>query len=348
MNRTHIGLGIFVVVTIGLLVWLAQSIGAIGGGRGKHYEVRLIHAAGLVENNAVKIAGVDVGRIATVEVDHNLALLTLEIEPQIQLHEDTTAIVRAKSLLGEKYLQLDPGTREAPLIPPGGEISHIDEPFEIDQVLNALQPILGGDESIAATLGPLAEQLNELLADATGKRGKPAVISREQLTQIVADLTETAAVARRIAEANEEDLRSLVEGARVLVGDPRLARILGDTERVTHSLAERVPNLLERAERLVADLEPLIATFDDKRSRQLGQAVDDGAAALANLRKLSAELKDLEGTIGPIARGLRKIVERASRVDEPLIRRFLQVEGVKIYVGSKKAAQEATRSQLEP
>src|SRR5687768_2345863 len=122
MNRTHIGLGIFVVGTIGLLVWLAESIGALGGGGGKLYELRLHHAAGLVENNAVKIAGVSVGRIEKVGVDHDIAVLTLRVDREIVLHEDTRAIVRAKSLLGEKYLQLDPGERDAPVLEDGGEI----------------------------------------------------------------------------------------------------------------------------------------------------------------------------------------------------------------------------------
>ena len=69
MSRTHIGLGIFVLGTLGLLVWLAQSIGALGSRSGVRYEVRLEHAAGLVANNAVKIAGVEVGHIEAVGVD---------------------------------------------------------------------------------------------------------------------------------------------------------------------------------------------------------------------------------------------------------------------------------------
>ena len=96
MNRTHIGLGVFVLGTLGLLVWLAQSIGAIGSRGGIRYEVRLEHAAGLVTNNAVKIAGVEVGHIEAVGVDHDIAVLTL--------HRGTAVIPNPR---GDRVIEVD-------------------------------------------------------------------------------------------------------------------------------------------------------------------------------------------------------------------------------------------------
>ena len=210
MNRTYIGLGAFVVVSVGLLLYLAQSIGAIGTGGGNNYELRLEFAAGLVENNAVKIAGVSVGRISKIEVDHDIAVLTLQVDEEIVLHDDARAIVRAKSLLGEKYLQVHPGGVDAPVLAPGGEIVHVDAPFEIDQVLNALEPVLGGEDNIAASLAPLAKTLSELLNDAAGKNGDPAIISREEIRGMIDDIKATTASGRRIVETNEEGIATLV------------------------------------------------------------------------------------------------------------------------------------------
>ena len=42
MNRKYIFLGAFVLITLGLLLWLAQSIGALGGGQGKRYGVGVL------------------------------------------------------------------------------------------------------------------------------------------------------------------------------------------------------------------------------------------------------------------------------------------------------------------
>ncbi len=341
MNRTHIGLGLFVVVTLGLLIWLAQSIGAIGGRNGDRYEVRLEHAAGLVENNAVKVAGVEVGKIESIHVDHDIAVLTLNVDSDIVLHTDARAIVRAKSLLGEKYLQLDPGTLESPVLEPGSEIVDVGTHFEIDQVLNALQPLLGGEDSIAAVLGPLAEKLAKLLDDATGENGKPPIITREEIDQIVDDVKASTASTRRMLEDNEEDVRAIVKQARKLIEDPRIERTIGHVDSLAATADERLPELLDRTENALAKLEKLADIVDEPRAKKIGTIIDDAAVATANLRKISADFKDAGKKLDPLIDNLATIVSRATSIDGKVLRQFLQKEGVKVYFGSKREAAKA-------
>ena len=61
------------------------------------------HAAGLVKHDDVNIAGVKAGVLEKVGVDHDRALLILRVDPDVVLHDDCVAIVRAKreSLLEE-------------------------------------------------------------------------------------------------------------------------------------------------------------------------------------------------------------------------------------------------------
>ncbi|MCA9651173.1 MAG: MCE family protein [Myxococcales bacterium] len=341
MNRTHIGLGIFVLGTLALLVWLAQSIGALGSGGGERYELRLDHAAGLVANNAVKIAGVEVGRVEEIGVDHDVAVLTLRIDPEIVLHQDATAIVRAKSLLGEKYLQIEPGERDGPVLEPGGLIQNVQTHFEVDQVLNALEPLLGGEDSIAGVLGPLAERLGALMDDATGKDGSPPIITRAEIDQMVDDLEVTTATVRRIATDNEEDLRAIVEGTRALVEDARIERMLARADRISATVDERLPALLERSEAALAELEELAAIVDDDRAKKIGTIIDDTTVAMANLRKISGDMKDLGTGVESLVEDLGTLARRALALDGATIRQFLQKEGVKVYFGNKREAVKA-------
>ncbi|MCH9680265.1 MAG: MlaD family protein [Deltaproteobacteria bacterium] len=341
MNRTHIGLGIFVLGTLGLLLWLAQTIGAIGGRGGVAYEVRLEHAAGLVANNAVKIAGVEVGRIASIEVDHDIAVLNLMVDEEIALHTDATAIVRAKSLLGEKYLQLEPGLRDSPVLDSGGVITNVETHFEVDEVLNALQPLLGGEDSIAGVLGPLAERLAELLDDATGRSGTPPIITRAQIDTLVEDIQVTSATARRIVSDNESDLRAIVKGTRKLVEDPRFSRVLARADSMSATLDERLPQLLDRSESALTKLEALAEIVDDDRAKKLGTIIDDATVAMANLRTLSGDLEGLGTTVEPLLEDLGRLARRALLLDGKTIRQFMQKEGVKVYFGNKREAVKA-------
>ncbi len=341
MNRTHIGLGVFVLGTLGLLIWLAQSIGALGSRGGVAYEVRLEHAAGLVANNAVKVAGVEVGRIEKIGVDHDTAVLTLRVDSEIVLHTDATAIVRAKSLLGEKYLQLAPGERESPVLEPGGVIVNVETHFEVDQVLNALQPLLGGEDSIAGMLGPLAERLAELMDDATGKDGKPPIITREEIDQLVDDVKATSSSVRRMATDNEADIREIVKSTRDLVGDRRIPLLLARADSISASLDERLPKLLDRTEAALAKLERLADIVDEDRAKKIGTIIDDATVAMANLRTLSNDLKGLTKTVEPLLEDLGRLASRALALDGPTIRQFLQKEGVKVYFGNKREAAKA-------
>lgn len=341
MNRTHIGLGAFVLGTLALLIWLAQSIGALGSGGGVRYEVRLDHAAGLVANNAVKIAGVEVGRIEKIGVDHDIAVLTLRVDPEIELHQDAIAIVRAKSLLGEKYLQLEPGQRSTPVLEPGGLIENVETHFEIDQVLNALQPLLGGEDSIAGVLGPLAERLGELMDDATGKDGSDPIITRAEIDQIVDDLKTTSATARRIATDNEEDLRAIVKGTRELVEDKRIERTMARVDSISATVDERLPALLDRTESALAKLEDLAEIVDDDRARKLGTIIDDATVTMANLRKISGEMKGMGKNVESLVKDLGTLARRALALDGATIRQFMQKEGVKVYFGNKREAAKA-------
>jgi phospholipid/cholesterol/gamma-HCH transport system substrate-binding protein len=341
MNRTHIGLGVFVLGTLGLLIWLAQSIGALGGRRGVEYEVRLEHAAGLVANNAVKVAGVEVGRIEKIGVDHDVAVLTLRVDEEIVLHTDAKAIVRAKSLLGEKYLQLAPGERDSPVLEPGGVITDVETHFEVDQVLNALQPLLGGEDSIAGMLGPLADRMAALMDDATGKDGKPPIITRAEIDQLVDDVTTTSAAVRRIATDNEADIREIVRSTRDIAGDPRISLLLARADSLSATLDERLPQLLDRTEAALAKLEKLAEIVDDDRAKKIGTIIDDAAVAMANLRTLSGDLEDLGKVIEPLLEDLGRLAARALALDGPTIRQFLQKEGVKVYFGNKREALKA-------
>lgn len=346
VSRSSIALGLFVVGTLGLLVWLAVSLGAVRGARGASYEVRLEHAAGLVEDNAVRIAGVQVGHIETIAVDHDDAVLTLRIDTSVALHEDASAIVRAKSLLGEKYLQIDPGNREAPVLAAGSSIERTRVAFEVDQVLNALKPVLGGDESAFASLGPLAETLNEILLDARGRDGEPGIVSRDEVRALLEDTLATAAAARRIAEDNEEPLKQLVTRANEVLGDPHLERTLARADRISAEVEQRLPAVLDRLESTLSSVETLAEAIDEDDLERVGPILADAQTIAANLKDVSAELgelSELAQTVRVVERLLKNLDALASRaltIDEDWVRTFLQKEGVKVFVGTKREAQK--------
>ncbi|PRP92392.1 mce related protein [Enhygromyxa salina] len=343
MNRKHIFLGAFVIITVGLLLWLAQNIGALGGKDGKHYTVTLDEAAGLVEDNAVKVAGVKVGIVEHIEASGDDAVLTLLLEPEVELHSDAVAGVRAKSLLGEKYLELGPGDPEGPLLEDGAEIVNVRSTFEVDEVLNALEPFLGGSDGIGAALTPLIGRIDGLVAKAAGEDGGPPVVTREEVSESVEDVRKTITAMREITEQNKDGIHELIDNTNAVLGDPRVDRIIGNLDRITATTANRLPGLLQRADRTLAradsalaKVEEVTAEFTPERMDKLGQVIDDVAVTTNNLKQVSEDIKGIGKDVGPMIANLSLLAERAAALDELTVRKFLQEEGVLVRVGGGK------------
>lgn len=354
MNRKYVSLGAFVIITLGLLLWLASNIGALGGKKGTRYEVRLDHAAGLVTDNAVKIAGVQVGEIERVSVEHDIAVLTLRIDEGVEVHEDAIALVRAKSLLGEKYLQIEPGNPDAPLLADGSEIVNVRTTFEIDQVLNALEPILGGDESIAAVLSPLVGRVDGLLAKAAGEDGGPPIVTREEIAQTVDDARASVTALRQLAEDNKDDVGKLIDNVNTLLEDPRIPRIIGNVDRIATTTANRLPGLLDKTDRVLGRADTALAKVEEvtneltpERIDKLGTVVDDVAVATKNLRQISEDLEGIGKDAGPLISNLSLLAKRAAAIDELTIRKFMQEEGIRIRIGDGNKNANKRINELE-
>jgi phospholipid/cholesterol/gamma-HCH transport system substrate-binding protein len=338
MNRKYVSLGLFVVISVGLLLWLAQSVGALGSPPGKTYTVRLDNAAGLVEDNAVKIAGVKVGTLEKIRVEHRAAILVLRVDESIELHEDAVALVRAKSLLGEKYLQLDPGSLDKPVLPTESEISFVQSTFEMDEMLNALEPFLGDEDSIGAVVKPLIGRLDGMLAAANGDDGGEPIATREDLQKSFDDVQASIASVRRMTEGNEQEITELIHNSNKVMGDPRIPRIIGNVDRITSTTAKRLPGLLDRTDKAIANLERVSEQMTPERAEGIGKAVDDLTVASANLRTLSEELEGVGKDVGPLISSLTVVAKRAATIDELTLRRFLQDEGIRVTLRTRKGA----------
>jgi phospholipid/cholesterol/gamma-HCH transport system substrate-binding protein len=84
----------------------------------------------------VRISGIKVGTIQSQTLDPKtyLAVVRMSIDPSIKLPVDTVATIASASLLGDKYLALDPGNEDQ-TIPPGGTIDHTQPPMSLESLI---------------------------------------------------------------------------------------------------------------------------------------------------------------------------------------------------------------------
>lgn len=91
---------------------------------------------GLGIGDSVLISGVKVGNVVSVALDPEtfLARVTLSIDDKVQLPDDTAALISSESLLGGRYLALEPGASDVNL-EPNGRIRYTQAPQNLEQLL---------------------------------------------------------------------------------------------------------------------------------------------------------------------------------------------------------------------
>ena len=117
-RRFEIGVGVLVLGAVGLLAYMALQIGAIRGLGEDPVEVVAVmdDVVGLSEGAVVAVAGVPVGKVTSLTVDFDRARVGLALDAAAGIRADARVVMRARSVLGEKYVELVPESRDAPLL----------------------------------------------------------------------------------------------------------------------------------------------------------------------------------------------------------------------------------------
>jgi len=149
--------GAFMLVALGIMAFFILKIEDINVRRHGTRKISAIFddVAGLDEKSAVRIAGVRKGKVTSVHVrPDGRAKVNMEVDDDVPLHLDAKAKVANLGLLGEKYIEIDPGTQTAAVIPANQEKVLLTgyEPASMDDVTNQVAAIANDVKAITESL----------------------------------------------------------------------------------------------------------------------------------------------------------------------------------------------------
>lgn len=116
-TTVEIWVGVFVAAGLAALFVLAMKVSnfsVLNNQEGYRVTAYFENVGGLKVRSAVTASGVNVGRVADIRYDDKLyeALVTLKINNDYHLPEDSSASIFTSGLLGEQYVALEPGGAE--------------------------------------------------------------------------------------------------------------------------------------------------------------------------------------------------------------------------------------------
>lgn len=142
-SRTDIIVGIFVLAGAICLGYLAIRLGKVElfGATGYPVYADFSSVAGLKVGDPAEIAGVRIGKVESLGLADDRARVTLRVDSEIKLQDDVIASVRARGLIGDKFVLITPGASDN-IIPPGGKIRETESPQDITDLIGKF---VGGD-----------------------------------------------------------------------------------------------------------------------------------------------------------------------------------------------------------
>lgn len=268
--------GIVMLIALAVLGYFIVKIEDIDLGRSKTTrQVKAVFddVAGLDDESAVRIAGVRKGHVTDIKVlPDGRAEVTMEVDDDIPLHANSSAEVANLGLLGEKYVELNPGTPNTPRIA-AGTVPTLQgsQPATIDEVTTQVSQIADDMKAITASLrkvmtGPVGEQRLEDIVESVN------AITRE---------------VRALISANRSNVDATLANTRV----------------ITAHLRDEIPRLADSIDRMAAQIGGTVGeNRGDVRHvvENLRGLSSDLRVTADNLNSITGKMKSGEGTVGKL------------------------------------------------
>lgn len=286
-------LGILIILLATVSVFFLDKLPIIGAG--STYTAEFTEAAGLKPSNEVRIAGVKVGKVTDVKLDGDKVLVAFTVQ-DAWVGNDSTAAIAIKTLLGQKYLALDPK---------GSEVLSPKDRIPLDRTTSPYD-VIDAFSAAASTIGDIdTDQL---------------ATSMETLSQAFSE--------------TPDDIKASLDGVSrlsetVASRDQELKRLFAATGETSKVLADRN----EQFNKLITDAGPLLEELNNRQQAisQLLSGTQRISTELTGLVRdneatIGPALEQLNGVIAILQQNNDNL-DRAAKLYEPFIRLYSNVTG---------------------
>lgn len=297
-------IGLFMLaglIILGAFIVKIQDIPIGERGERTLVTARFPTVAGIDRKADVRIAGVRVGKVVEIRLEGGEALLTLSLEPDVELHRGASVRVSALGMLGDRYVEILPGDPSGPALPAGTELRG-SAPPTFDEVLKT-----------ATDIGADVKEVTVALRESIG--GQPGA---EKLGEIVDNIQELTASLKVLIEANQGNVNATMANFREFSGTLKteLPRIADKMNRLADSLQGVVGENRENLHGSLAnirDLSERLRVSADNLNR-ITTRIADGKGSVGKLVNDEETVDNLNATLDSVRGGVETLKDTVGRV----------------------------------
>jgi phospholipid/cholesterol/gamma-HCH transport system substrate-binding protein len=296
----YIKIGLFVTVTtvllIGYMLRTADTVGGSGGSYTVHAYME--DASGLVVDSAVRLAGVQVGRLTDIQLDENRARLTIELQDDVKNAEDSIISKQPSTMHRRATEAINPGNGQGAMLQDGDVVRNVRQQA-------ALSDVMVNANDLAAEATSFVTELNRYLAEEG---------TMDALDEIVDVVRQTTLSASQLIEENLLLVRASMQNVEEFTG-----RVNQDSIRQIMTLQE----ILDNTASLTARLDQLVGDNDESLTRSIRgieENLTELRAVLAsvqtsadNVAEVTQIVRDGDSTVGKLLTN-DEFYERVDRI----------------------------------
>ncbi len=258
------------IVILGALILRTEKLELFGRSDERTFRTEFAQVAGLNVQGHIRIAGVKVGTVKEIGIEKGRAVVTFSVEKKFALTKGATASLSSIGILGEKYIELDPGQPTQETLPAGSAI-----PSKTGVSLDNLMETLG---AIGTDVKGITYALNQSIGGENG---------RQKIDEIVDNIRQLTGEFRAMAQENHAAINNTMANVESITGElkDRLPKIAKQFEDLGKGLNEMVDQSKPEMKGLLTDVRKLAQGFQSTSE---------------NIRSITDKLNKGEGTIGKL------------------------------------------------
>jgi phospholipid/cholesterol/gamma-HCH transport system substrate-binding protein len=290
--------GVFVVIGIILLILMTLKIEKFQVGKKLGYPLTLYFdsAAGLEQNSQVRVAGVRVGDVEKVTLENGKAKVIFRLPPHIVLYKDAKAYLKSEGFLGEKYIEITPGTPGNPKMEPNEVIEQGAPPTDVEQFLSNMSGVRDDLKEVIKPIGDVIKAVDS-------KKIEGMI---DKLERFSGQLSGLADDTKKTFQKGTEALSRFEEiGDKVKKGEGTLGKLITD-EAIYQEAKETIETAKEAVEIVKDTAESLknVSVKIEQGEGTLGKFIQDESLyqeakdTLQSLKGIAEKVEKGEGTLG--------------------------------------------------
>ena len=311
--------GLFVVIGILLFGWMTIKIEKIQiKERGVLFNTTFDSATGLDRSSPVRVAGIHIGNVDGLALEEGKAKITFHIPKNIALYKDAKAFIRSEGFLGEKYVDIFPGTSGQPRLEPNATVAQGAPPIDMEQFLSQVGAFREDVKEVTKPLG-------EVLKAVDAKKVDGIISNLNTFSGQLNGLGKEAGQAIQKAGAALSKLEEV--GTKLAKGEGTLGKLITD-ESVYQEAKQILEALKETSEKI------------NRGEGTLGKLIHDDSV-YEEAKKTIESAKETVGTVKNAADSLKSVAEKIDRGEGTLGK---LVNDESLYRDAKETIQSAKQT----